>query len=358
MSKITRLTVTDQVAETLREGLRIGRWGTQLPGTRRLSAELGIARATLMKAIRTLETEGSLAAQQPGDARSVVLTDALMVRKRPLRVAILVASRVDPLVDYSLRLVQTIQGAGHEGFMVSAARSALLNGPKALTKLTKDNPADAWVIIDSNEELSKWFSASGLPVIGIGGRCRAHPMASTGHLVEKALLEVTTRLRSLGHSRIVLLDHEVHRGPIRSSRAKRFLFHLEATGIQTGDYNHPEWKESPEDFRNLLKSLFHVTPPTALICMADLYASAAISFLDRRSLRIPHDVSLICAQPLPCHDWQLLGLDLTRFLVDHEFGNRRVVRWLESVRQGRPEMDSRFSQARVHWGNTIGRPPK
>ena len=47
MKRLRRLTIADQTAEHLRAGVRDGRWGKQFPGVVRLTAELGVATATV-----------------------------------------------------------------------------------------------------------------------------------------------------------------------------------------------------------------------------------------------------------------------------------------------------------------------
>jgi hypothetical protein len=61
------------------------------------------------------------------------------------------------------------------------------------------------------------------------------------------------------------LARGVRRKPRPGSFEQAFLDELEALGIPTGDYNLPDWSESPEGFHQLLAALFRHTPPTALI---------------------------------------------------------------------------------------------
>ena len=54
-----RLTVAEQVAAHLREGLRQGHWAGSLPGVARLAAELEVSTNTVQAALRMLESEGA-----------------------------------------------------------------------------------------------------------------------------------------------------------------------------------------------------------------------------------------------------------------------------------------------------------
>lgn len=65
-------TVTAQVAQALRDGLRQGRWQGSMPGRNRLAAELGVNHKTVKSALGILEREGLLEAHGPGRKRSIL----------------------------------------------------------------------------------------------------------------------------------------------------------------------------------------------------------------------------------------------------------------------------------------------
>jgi DNA-binding transcriptional regulator YhcF (GntR family) len=85
--------VTEQVAEILREGLLRGRWRGTMPGRLRLAAELGINHKTVKAALKILEDEGVLVSQGRGRERKIVDTgDPTPAR---LRVMLLLYEKVD-----------------------------------------------------------------------------------------------------------------------------------------------------------------------------------------------------------------------------------------------------------------------
>src|ERR1043165_9152539 len=73
MRPLRRLSVIDQTAEHIREGLRDGRWSGKLPGMRPLAAELDVSKDTIMAALHKLEAEGLLA--NPGKSRRRVIPE-------------------------------------------------------------------------------------------------------------------------------------------------------------------------------------------------------------------------------------------------------------------------------------------
>ena len=66
-----RLSIAEQTAAHLREGLRAGRWRGQLPGVVRLAAELGVSTHTLRAALRAVEGEGLVTLSEDGRSRQV-----------------------------------------------------------------------------------------------------------------------------------------------------------------------------------------------------------------------------------------------------------------------------------------------
>ena len=60
MKPLPRLSVPDQTAAHLREGLRAGLWSGELPGVLRLARELGVCKDAVRAALIRLEGEGLL----------------------------------------------------------------------------------------------------------------------------------------------------------------------------------------------------------------------------------------------------------------------------------------------------------
>ena len=84
---------------------------------------------------------------------------------------------------------------------------------------------------------------------------------------------------------------------------RAFLEELNAHGITPGSYHLADWEESPEALYKCLESLFRITPPTALIIDEAPFYVAALQFCSSRGLRVPEDVSLVCADPSPTFEW-------------------------------------------------------
>jgi len=62
---------------------------------------------------------------------------------------------------------------------------------------------------------------------------------------------------------------------------RNYLAELEALGVLTGPYNLPDWDNQPGSFQRCLESLFHSTPPPALILDEPALFFATQQFLTR-----------------------------------------------------------------------------
>jgi DNA-binding LacI/PurR family transcriptional regulator len=133
---------------------------------------------------------------------------------------------------------------------------------------------------------------------------------------------------------------------------RAFLTELAAHGIPTGDFNLPDWEETPAGFSALLTELFRHTPPTALIIGETSRFIAASQFFARRGIMVPEQVSLVCTDydeslawchpPVAHMTWSI------RPIV------RRVVRWVNAVRKGRADRKTINIPAEFVPGGSIG----
>ena len=149
----------------------------------------------------------------------------------------------------------------------------------------------------------------------------------------------------------------VRRSLVASMPPQRALLEeLKAHGIPTGDYNLPDWEETPEGFSRLLTNLFRHTPPTALIIDETCLYIAAAEFLARNRLHVPDQVSLVSAVENTVLSWCHPGIahmtwdkaPVVRRVV------RRVVRWVAAVRKGSADRKTMNVTAKFVPGASIG----
>ncbi|QTN33034.1 substrate-binding domain-containing protein [Akkermansiaceae bacterium] len=351
MGNLRILSASQQVAEHLRSELLSGRWTGAMPGEDKLIAQLGAGRATVKAALRQLEDEGLLIPQGAGRRRRVVLPK--VVTPAPsLRVALLNYEPLDDIPGYTTELMHLLVEAGHSAYFSGKSLSELRMDLGRIVRHMEETDADAWVVTSGSRELLEWLASGKTPAFAMFGRRGDLPMAAAGPDKPPAYVAVTRRLIELGHRRIVLIARKERRFPKPGASERAFLATLKANGIPTGTYNLPDWEENPEGFHELLRQLFERTPPTALFIDQAPFFFAVRQFLLSRSLRVPEDVSLVCADADPYFHWNKPSISHIRW--DSRPVVRRIVRWADNVARGKADIRQSRTRAEFVEGGTIG----
>ncbi len=351
---LRRLSIVEQTALHLREGLRAGRWRGQLPGVIRLARELGISTHTLRAALRMVEAEGLVALSADGRSRQV--PEASSRRKRPLRIGILL---YEPLVHEGGQTLELFRELHHalerEGFTVffsEETQSGLGHDVARIARHVQKAKADAWVAAAATRAVLEWFVAQPVPALALFGRRDGVPLASAGLDKPPAYVEVTRRLIAFGHRRIILVCRSLQRLPEPSPTTRAFLTELAAHGLPAGGFNVPDWEETPEGLHTLLVELFRNTPPTALILDETPIFIAAQQFLIGRNLEVPGHVSLVATESDATLRWCRPPVAHLRW----EGGPivRHVVQWANAISRHRADVRQANFPAQFVPGGTIG----
>lgn len=362
MSAIRRVSVLDQTAEHLREGLRSGRWRGDLPGVLRLAAECDVSKGAMRGALRLLEKEGLLSAGRAGGRRTVlagraaVPAEGARTQTRTLRVAILLQIPLHeesaPLNQMLRDIQRDLEAAGHAVAFAPKTQSELGFAPARIARLVAATPADAWVVPAAPRAVLEFFAAQPLPVIALGGRSLGLGIASSGVDGTPAIGAATRRLLALGHRRLVFTCDRAYRQPPGGPAVTAYTTALAAYGIEAGDYHLPDFEPTPAGLRSLFESIFRVTPPTALILEEAGYAVAAFAFLARRGLSVPRDVSLVCLYPDTSLQW--CDPPVAHLHYENAAVVQRVVRWCRAVARGQVDRAPVMVPAEFDEGGTIG----
>lgn len=344
-----RLSVLDQTTAHLREGLRLGLWGTELPGVLRLARELNVSKDAVRAALLRLEREGLLLPEGHGKRRRVAEKASNRKNRRdaPLRVAILLR---DPLEEENgnyqamiFNLQHDLESAGHHCIFAPKSQKTLGFDVRRIARMVAGVAADAWVICAGSGELIEWFSWQETPAIAVGGRRSDAPLTRVATDLIPGMKAAVHHLSALGHRRIVLICSLEWRQPHPGPLAQAFLDELAAlTGSEISpQYHLPDWEQTAEGFHALLEALFRITPPTALIVNEPMQAVAVISFLAQRRLRVPQDVSLVVESKDASLGW--CRPPLAHFQTADIW--RHVVRWVGQVARGKVTPRRIVSQA-------------
>lgn len=356
MRPIPRVSLPDRVAAHLREGIQEGRWSDRFPGVQLLAEELGVARHTVRRALLILENEGVLAGRGRGRSRSITAATEPAASLRPLRVAIMrhdVHLTDNPISSAVLiEIKHSLEALGHVVFFCKKSQIDLRHDVRRIAIEMAKTAADAWIVEAGSRSLLEWCASQQTPCLALYGRSGDLPLARTGPDAELAYRAATRHLLALGHRRIVLIAREARRKPIPGKPERAFLEELEAHGVATGDYNLPNWEETPAGFFRLLDGLFQHTPPTALIVDEPPRCIATITFLGRRSIKVPEQVSLVSSEYDPLLSW--CHPCIAYFHWDYKLVIRRVLRWVDNVRKGKPDRKVVNFPLEFHPGGSIG----
>jgi DNA-binding transcriptional regulator YhcF (GntR family) len=346
-------TYAEQVADHLRSGILAGRWAGELPGEDRLGAELNVNHTTVGAAIRQLEKEGLLVNRGAGRPRGILMPKNAAAPS--LRIAILLYERIDRKLDYIVDLQHRLIEAGHVPTIPPKALVDLKMDVKRIAGLVSKTEADAWVIQSGSTEVLEWFSLQGAPAFAFAGRRRGVKIAGSGPDKLSAARTAVRRLFELGHRRIVMLAREERRKPGPGQMERSFIQELRSLGIATGSYNLPDWEDTKDGLYRLLESLFHHTPPTALIIdEVPLYLAVELH-LARRGLLAPGNVSLLCLDPSPVFRWHRPSV--AHISWDSRPIINQIARWTDNVARGRDDRRQTFTKAGFVEGGTFGPVP-
>jgi DNA-binding LacI/PurR family transcriptional regulator len=353
MKRRSFISITEQVAEALLDGIRKGRWRDELPGRVALASELGVNHKTVESALKKLEQAGWLKRQGIGKGRRISQKGAPVAAA--LKVVILPYDKNDITQQELLTLLHRLRSAGHHASFAATSQQQLGMNAGRIARLVKKTKADAWIVVAGSSEVLEWFAARPVPAFALYGRSGDVRMASTGIDRSAAQQALVARLIELGHRRIVMLAHEERRKPGPGLPEREFLGQLEAHGIQTGEYNLPDWGSTPEDLHRGLGLLFRLTPPTALIIDETALFFATMQRLAEIGIRVPDQVSLACTNWDANFDW--CRPTIAHIAWKAEPMIRRMIEWTENISRGKEDHRKTRSLAKFVDGGTIGPVP-
>lgn len=354
------LNILTQTVNSLREGIRLGRWAGTLPGVRPLARELAVSPSTIQAALKRLRIEGLVDAAEPGVRRRIPVNPKNAKRReRALRVGLLPfdlhVGRVTTAPSLLYDLSHELEAAGHRPFMARKSLQGMRHNSTAIREMMTDSEADAWIIETPQRDLLESLeSGFPIPFLSIGGRVSGLKIASVGVHSIPSLREAVRRLAALGHRRIVaVLPARYHR-PTAGPTVRAVTEELAAAGIRPGPYNTPEWDGTPEDFYRLMDTLFRLTPPTALLLDDPRCAVTTQSYLAQRQIA-PQEISLVVVGRDPLLGWFRPVPAVIDYqpqaLID------RITSWVDACAEGRSDRMGVLIESRLESDSGM-RPPK
>ncbi|MFT6863046.1 MAG: DNA-binding LacI/PurR family transcriptional regulator [Akkermansiaceae bacterium] len=353
MNSLGILNAAEQVARYLRGELRQGRWTGLMPGINQLTKELGVNHKTIESAVILLEKEGILVGQGPRRRKKIEMSEEGF--KRSLRIGILLFEGDDRKLDYIIEIFFGLNAAGHNPFFLSASLSELGMDVNRVASLVEKTNADAWLVLAGSREVLSWFANQKAPIFALFGRSENSAIAGAGPSKGEAYREAVRKLIACGHKRIVLLARPQRKIPQPGVPEQAFLSALEDGGIEVADYHFPFWKNSKEDFYKCLDSLFKMTPPTALIVQEFILWGAVEQFLGTHGVRVPDDLSLICADSDSSFAWR--NPSIAYFRIGNTSWIGHALRWAVKISLGEDYRRQIRSKVQYVHGGTVGPAP-
>ena len=283
----------------LRQFLAEGEWQERLPGERSLALRIGVSRPTLHEALLTLEKEG-VVRRRTKAAWQILATPGDLARG-PRKVIFLSPLKLEDYDAFALHQYTVLSGhlaeRGHETEAIRLPSAGKGVSTRMLADLSRQNRPDAWVLYRCSPSTQAWFAQSGLPVVVMGsapdnlgvrsidvdyraaGRHAMATLLRLGHKPERVVF-IMPEEKLLGHAQAQAGIAEAHGDRVEHSRVIRV-------------------SGRPADLCGQLDGLWQGTPPTALIVQRPLQTLTVTTYLARKGVRIPEDVSLVALDDNP-----------------------------------------------------------
>jgi DNA-binding LacI/PurR family transcriptional regulator len=328
-----RLTLAEQAADCIRQGLKADRWDGLLPSESELCREFGVSRGTLRSGLAVLFSEGLLSPGGRGGRHTIVAT----VTRRKSRTSALKGTMVRVLspqprfiiAGQTQSIFQTISEVlGRAGLHLEFEHHPglwnLKHPDSALRKITRQPNVAGWLLYRSTHAVQKWFAGSGIPAVVLGGKFPDVALSHGEFDLVAASRHAAGIFASRGHRRMVFITVEKSTaGDLASAEA------FQAAAAAAGA--HAEiavFDDTVADLCRVLDGLLISKPyPTAFLVGFPNHVHATLGHLTRRGFPVPKVAAVISrmdamllAESIPAvarysMSSELLGRGLARLIM-------------------------------------------
>jgi LacI family transcriptional regulator len=288
------------VAETvnvIRRAIESGMWRDHLPGERTLCGMWQISRPTLRCALDVLRREKLI--EVGHGRRTRVLAKAAPRRVRSLTVGLLSPDPLHEMPPFVLLWVDELRGqlaaAGHlMHVQVGRAGFGNKNPSRALDSLVSGTPAAAWVLYQTTDSMQRWFAEHHVPCVVIGSLFPGMSLPAVDRDYRAVCRHAVGMLRNRGHRHLALLLHKQRFGGDLESELgfEEGLASAHVRGV-TGDILRHDG--SNDDICRQLDAMLAMRQrPSAILIARSRFALTALTHLQRRGLKVPGDIALLC----------------------------------------------------------------
>lgn len=292
-----RNSLTSQMADILREGIRQNLWRNRLPGERALCEKYQVSRSTLRTALRQLQREkivkavhGSgnhILAKARGRTDELQSRDVGLLSPEPLE-------RLRPTQTLWIDELRAMLSERGCRLHVFHGRQYFRSNPgPALERLIAENPHGCWILTLSNAAIQRWFARNEVKCV-VAGSVHAGLELPYQDLDHRAMCRHAAGvLLGLGHRKLALVIAKSQLAGDLESEAG-FVEGVRASPREGAEASVCRHDGTPDGIAKSLRWLMEADrPPTALLVVNPFHYLAVSSRLLQLGLRIPQDVSLV-----------------------------------------------------------------
>jgi DNA-binding LacI/PurR family transcriptional regulator/DNA-binding transcriptional regulator YhcF (GntR family) len=330
VESLPRITLVDRIETSLREAIREGRFGDQLPGLRPLARALGVHSATLAEAVARLAADGTLIS--PGPRRKFRVAPRVSDGPPAIQRKILFLT-VESLHEMAPEALEILSRILLERRQWDVKHRSIGNPGgrhyrRRLDALLASEDAGHLVAFNGSPELAKWALARRVPTCFLGGFCGDHSVPMAGVKGTQMLGKIVTKLIALGHSRICLPVCGMPEGFAERQRREMEAC-LTAHGLPFVPNYHVPFvpHHDPASLADALEKLLAVRTPTAVVVFEWKEFVTVTCVLSQHGLRIPRDVSVAVLKPQQAMQWHVPRIAHFGFPVAP--AAKTVIKWIE-----------------------------
>jgi len=339
MTLIPQRTVASQIAAQLHANIANAVWRDWLPTERVLCQLMQASRNTVRAAIKQLKAEGLVRSEKPAGNRIIAGSRPKPNADRPKSVGIVVPETVNKLRPLIALWIDELKDMLlEEGCIlrVHDGRQYYRKNPaRALARLTRQNPHDAWVLVLSSSGMQQWFAGKNLHCLVAGSIYPGVQLPFCDLDYRAVCQHAAGVLLRAGHRRIALLNRETPRagevaGELGFAKGMRLSSHADVTADIV---YHRDDVDSVERALKKLRSSKGGFPTAIIVSSSYAYASV-VTLLAGMRLRVPHDISLVSRDDDPLLD--ALFPAPARYTVSPQAFARRLIGPISYLIRGVP----------------------
>lgn len=295
-----RVTLVEQAADIIAQGIATGRWQHALPGERQLCEQLLVSRGTLRTALVELSRR-KLIRIAHGKSCAILRRQPAATPARLSRVGLLTPEplwRLRPFVMLWVDQLRVHLMKRDQELVVQHAPRCFRERPgRALATLVAAQPHVCWVTVLSTRALQQWLTDNQIPAVIAGSRHEGMKLPAVDYDHRATARHAASMLLGKGHRHLALVTPEpLHAGIVACEQGFREgVAVARAPGATLSVCSHGD---SPAEVcRTLDRMLAQQPRPTAALFARAEALLTAWGHLARRGIRVPEDLSLIVQEP-------------------------------------------------------------